>query len=289
MTSPQTLLKAWNLYPKKQLGQHFLSDPSTAEMIIRRAEILSEDIILEIGSGLGAITIPAARASKKVYAVDNDKQLIRLLNTELLVHQLSNVVLIEKDILKLNISELFENEFEDERQKFIVMGNLPYNISSQILILLIKSRIAVKKAVLMIQKELAERMLAQPCSKDYGRLTVMLRYCSDIKLLANVKSSLFFPRPQVDSQVIEIKFKDAKYPVKDEAFFFKVIKAAFGQRRKTLKNALSGSEFHMDSKIADKLSENTEIDFIRRAETLSTEEFVILSNALYDIYHSMHL
>ncbi|MEA3280817.1 MAG: 16S rRNA (adenine(1518)-N(6)/adenine(1519)-N(6))-dimethyltransferase RsmA, partial [Thermodesulfobacteriota bacterium] len=234
MTSPRTLLSAWNLHPKKQLGQHFLSDPSTAEMITARSGIVPEDIVLEIGAGLGALTIPLARRAKKVYAVDTDSQILGLLNTELIANSISNVVLIKDNILKVNIERLAK----EAGRRLIVIGNLPYNISSQILVQLIKSRRVVSRAIFMLQKELSRRITAKPCCRDYGRLTVMLQYCADIKKIADIKAHQFFPKPKVDSEVLEINFKTAmKYPAKDEAFFFKVIKAAFGQRRKTLRNA----------------------------------------------------
>jgi 16S rRNA (adenine1518-N6/adenine1519-N6)-dimethyltransferase len=133
----------------------------------------------------------------------------------------------------------------------------------------------------MFQKELAERLMAAPGGKAYGRITAMLRYCSDIRSLANVRASLFFPKPKVDSEVIEIKFKSVpEYPANNEAFLFKVIKAAFGQRRKTLKNSLMGSELHVDTKTAGSALEAAGIDPARRAETLEAEEFVRLSNCL---------
>ncbi len=277
MTSPRTLLTAWNLKPKKQLGQNFLSDPSTSEMIANRSEISSDDVVLEIGAGLGALTIPLARVAKKVYAVEKDRQLTDLLKTELLVNQISNAVLIQENILNMDIAELAQNE----GRKLVVMGNLPYNISSQILVQLIYSRTAVKRAVLMFQKELAQRITASSGCKDYGRLTVMLAYCADIRKLANIGANLFFPKPKVDSQVLEIKFKDMPdVPVNDEDFFFRVIKAAFGQRRKTLRNALAGSELQIDTDTATRALEAAEIDPSRRAETLTVAEFAGLSNRL---------
>ena len=280
MTSPRILLSSHGVYAKKQLGQHFLSDPSTADMIIDRSGISPEDIVLEIGAGLGALTIPLARTSAKVYAVEKDHRIIELLKTELHTLGLSNVVLIEKNILKVDIKTLAENA----NKKIIVIGNLPYNISSQILIQLINTRKSVNKTILMFQKELAQRITAQPGCKDYGRITVMLRYCADIKRLAEVKASLFFPRPKVDSEVLEIIFKNIiKYPAKDELFLFKVIKAAFSKRRKTLKNSLLGSELHMDAKTAVQVLENADIDPSRRAETLTVQEFVKLSNCLGDV------
>jgi len=284
MMSPRTLLSAWNLRAKKQLGQNFLADPSTAEMIVTRSQIVPGDIVLEIGAGLGALTIPAARVAQKVYAVDRDPRMIRLLKTELLANRLSNVRVIEENILKVDIEALAE----DDHRQLVVMGNLPYNISSQILVQLIQSRKVVDRAILMFQKELAQRITAPPGCRDYGRLTAMLRYCSDIRRLANVGASLFFPRPKVDSEVIEVKFKDIlEHPADNEDFLFKTIKAAFGQRRKTLRNALAGSALRPDNKTVATALKDAGIDSSRRAETLETEEFVRLSNCLGRILENL--
>jgi len=280
MTSPRILLAAHNVRPKKQLGQNFLSDPATAAMIVSRSGISPEDIVLEIGAGLGALTIPVARVAQKVVAVDKDRQIIDILRTEIIVNNLSNVVLMDRNILKVDIKALAE----DFGRRIVVMGNLPYNISSQILVQLIKSRKAVSRAVLMFQKEMAQRITAQPGCKEYGRLTVMLQYCAEIKKIADVKASLFFPKPKVDSEVLEIEFKKKlEYSADDETFLFRVIKAAFGNRRKTLKNALYASELNLDANSAKYVLESSEIDPVRRAETLNTEEFVKLSNNLLRI------
>jgi 16S rRNA (adenine1518-N6/adenine1519-N6)-dimethyltransferase len=279
MTSPRILLAAHNIRPKKQLGQNFIVDPAFTEMIVKRAGILPEDIILEIGAGLGALTIPLARRAKKIFAVEKDRQIIPILNMEILVSGLTNISVIEKDILTVSIESLVE----DMGGKIVVMGNLPYNISSQILVQLIRSRGGISRAVLMFQKELAQRITAETGCKDYGRLTVMLRYCSDIKKLVDVKASLFFPKPKVDSQILELKFKEEiDHKAIDEPFFFKVIKSGFGNRRKTLKNALAASELNIDPNTAKRVLEKSEIDPIRRAETLTVEEFVKLSNTLIE-------
>jgi 16S rRNA (adenine1518-N6/adenine1519-N6)-dimethyltransferase len=280
MTSPKILLAAHNIRPKKQLGQNFIINPAFTEMIVKRAGILPEDIILEIGAGLGVLTIPLARRAKKVFAVEKDRQIIPLLNMEILVSGLTNISIIEKDILSVDIKSLVENI----GGKIVVMGNLPYNISSQILVQLIRSREGISRAVLMFQKELAQRITAETGCKDYGRLTVMLRYCSDIKKLVDAKASLFFPKPKVDSQILELKFKkEIDHKAADEPFLFKVIKAGFGNRRKTLKNALAASELNVDPDTAKGVLEKSGIDPIRRAETLTVEEFVKLSNNLLPI------
>ena len=279
MTSPRTLLSAWNLHPKKQLGQNFLADPSTAGMIIERTGISVDDVVLEIGSGLGALTAPAAAAASKVYAVETDQKIADLLKTELLSGNISNVDIIRNNILNVDI----EKTVADEGRKIIVIGNLPYNISSQILVQLINARPVISRAVVMFQKEFAERLIAGPGNRAYGRITVMLGYCADIKSVAVVKAKMFYPRPRVDSQILEIRFKEAvAQPADDEAFLFRVIKAAFGKRRKTLKNALSRSSLGIDAPTTVKALEAAAIDPVRRAETLTVDEFVRLSNRIRD-------
>lgn len=277
MTSPKILLAAHNIRPKKQFGQNFIVDPAFADMIVCRAGISSEDIILEIGAGVGALTVPLARKAKMIFAVERDSRIIGILNTQILAGGFTNVSIIGKDILAMDIGALSE----DAGGNIIVMGNLPYNISSQILVRLIHSRQNIRRAVLMLQKELSQRITAQAGCKDYGRLSVMLSYCSDIKKLIDVKASIFYPRPKVDSEILELKFKkEIQDQATDELFFFKVIKAGFGNRRKTLKNALSASELNIGADAATHVLERSGIDPIRRAETLTVEEFVKLSNNL---------
>ncbi|MCK5784196.1 MAG: ribosomal RNA small subunit methyltransferase A, partial [Desulfobacterales bacterium] len=191
MTSPYILLKDSKVYPKKQLGQNFLADPSTAATIISRSNISSDDVVLEIGSGLGALTIPSAGISKKVYAIEKDRHIIPLLEKELALNGIENVTIIKDNILNIDINALAEKE----GVKMTVIGNLPYNISSQILIRLIAARNNINSAVLMFQKELGQRIAAGPGGKQYGRVSVMLQYCADIKSLYQIKARLFYPRP----------------------------------------------------------------------------------------------
>ena len=277
MTSPKTLLKAWDLRPKKRLGQSFLSDPSTAATIITMARLTPQDVVLEIGAGLGALTIPLAQAVKKIYAIEKDQQLIDLLKTELLTHKISNCEIIAGDILQIDLRKYTASA----GCKITVIGNLPYNISSQILIRLIQSRNDFDRAIFMFQKELAQRIAARPGGKEYGRITAMLRYCAEIRTLLNVKASAFYPPPKVDSAVIEVKFKPTTdYGPHDEAMLFAVIKAAFGNRRKTLKNALTASGLPVDSQTALRALSSAGIDHSRRAETLEPSEFVSLEKCL---------
>ena len=277
MTSPKALLRAWNLRPKKKLGQHFLVDPSTADMIARHSRISSADTVIEIGAGLGALTIPVARMAKRVYAVEKDSQLIQLLKPELWAHKLTNVDIIEKNILDVNLQMLAGKS----DLPLVVIGNLPYNISSQVLVKLIEERRNVNRAILMFQKELARRITASPGNKDYGRLTVMLAYCAEIKSLTTVTASLFYPAPKIDSEVVEISFDIRRhYPPHDEKMLFQVIKAAFGNRRKTLRNALASSSLQVKPLIAKQALIAAGIDPGRRAETLDVSEFVALQISL---------
>lgn len=278
MLSPKRLLSTSDLRAKKALGQNFLTDLSTAMMIVEKSRLDPEAIVLEIGAGLGALTIPVAKTVRHVYAVEKDSSLVPVLENQLNSSHITNVTILNQNILNLNLQELFEKSGE----KFIVMGNLPYNISSQVLVYLIQNRHCVTQAILMFQKELAERISASPGGKDYGRLSVMLQYCASVKHLMEIKATVFFPRPKVDSSVIEVRFHDQLlFPASDEKFLFDVIKAAFGKRRKTLKNALTQSQLSLKSQEVLTGLEISGIDPFRRAETLSVEEFVHLSNTFF--------
>ncbi|MBU4055128.1 MAG: ribosomal RNA small subunit methyltransferase A [Proteobacteria bacterium] len=277
MTSPRHLLTAWDLKPDKNLGQNFLIQPATSSAIVKACGISSEDSVLEIGAGLGALTLPLSKAAKEVFAVEKDGKLVALLKNELALNPMDHVHILEASILTLDLDFLLDNV----PNKIIVAGNLPYNISSQILIRLMAFRHRIKHAVVMLQKELALRIMEPPGSRQYGRISVMLQYCAEIQKVMDVRADQFFPKPRIDSLVLMIRFKATPdFPAKNEDFLFKVIKAAFGQRRKTLKNALQNSELQVGGEMAEKTLVLSGIDPKRRAETLSVEEFVRLSNTL---------
>jgi 16S rRNA (adenine1518-N6/adenine1519-N6)-dimethyltransferase len=277
MTSPRALLTAWDIRAKKQLGQNFLNDPNLARAIVEKASLDSDDVVLEIGPGLGAITVPMANAAGRVIAVDKDGRIIELLRTELMTARIRNVEIREADILRVDLASVCR----DAGRPLVVMGNLPYNISSQVVVQLLHARRCVDRAILMLQKEMAQRLCAGPGSKDYGRLSVMLGYCARTQVLMPVRASLFFPAPKVDSTVIRIRFTDPP-PVRadDEGLLFRVVKAAFGKRRKTLRNALSQSELALDAETCGRMLTEAQIDPMRRAESLSVPEFVRLSNTI---------
>lgn len=279
MTSPKTLLASKSLHPKKQYGQNFLKDPSTAKMIVDRSKLLAEDVVLEIGPGLGALTIPAARQVQRVYAVEKDPDMADILKTELAGQNISNVTIINQDILMVDINEISRRE----NRKLIVLGNLPYNISSQILVALLNAKSSVARAALMFQKEVANRLAAGPGSKEYGRLSVMLQYSADVRKLANVAAHQFLPAPKVASEVIEIRFKEViEYPAMDDVLLSGVVKAAFSTRRKTLKNALANLKGDHDAGTLQAILERADIDPGRRAESLTVAEFVRLSNTFFE-------
>jgi 16S rRNA (adenine1518-N6/adenine1519-N6)-dimethyltransferase len=278
MTSPMTLLNAWNLKARKTLGQNFLKEPATAERIVTLAEVGSNDDVLEVGAGLGILTIAAAKKVRKLWAVEKDRRLIPLLRSELQLQGIANVEILEQDALTLELAALAGPD------AITVIGNLPYNISSQIVIKLIQERRAVRRAVLMFQKELAERLCAQPGSRDYGRISVLLQYCAEIASLRNIKAEQFHPRPQIDSAVLRFDFKTHIDPqAKDEKMLTRVIQAAFGQRRKTLRNALTAGGLPLEDEGIMQALQLCDIDPVRRAETLSVSEFVSLSNQITDL------
>ncbi|VFQ43040.1 16S rRNA (adenine(1518)-N(6)/adenine(1519)-N(6))-dimethyltransferase RsmA [Desulfoluna butyratoxydans] len=277
MTSPRITLAAWDMHAKKKFGQNFLNDPSVPELIAERAGIAPEDLVVEIGPGLGALTVPLAKRAARVCAIEKDSQILPVLRSELLASGTENVEILNEDILNVSLTEIAEAH----GGPIIVAGNLPYNISSQILVQMIRERRWVKKALFMFQKELAERITAPEGTRNFGRMAAMLGYCARIRTLVRVDASKFFPRPKVDSEVIEVTFlEDPPHVAKDEALLFAVIKAAFGKRRKNLRNALSNSELPLSPVQAEEVLGAAGIAVNRRAESLTVAEFVELANAL---------
>jgi len=261
--------------PKKRLGQHFLVDPEITKEIIARAGFGTSDLVLEIGPGLGALTLPVARSVFHVVAVEKDGHLAELLGEKLSRSGITNVTIINRDILKWNLSEL-----EDLGSgKIQVIGNLPYNISSPFLEKLVESRKLVSRAVLMFQLEVAKRLTASPGEKAYGAMSLLIRYHALSSILLEVSREAFYPRPKVDSMVLELDF-NMPY-IQDsfgEAGFRKVVKGAFAHRRKTLLNSIQGSIPDWDREVLLKAMKTCGIDPGRRAETLHMDEFLCLSS-----------
>jgi 16S rRNA (adenine1518-N6/adenine1519-N6)-dimethyltransferase len=283
LASPRSLLSAHGLRPQKRLGQNFLADPSTAQMIVNRSQVGRADIVVEIGAGLGALTKPLAQTVRRVYAIEKDPGLCRILRMQFLSEAISNVEVLEADVLKLDLVDLARKA----GQGLTIFGNLPYNISSQVVIRLIEVRHCVSRAVLMFQRELADRLTAFPGRKEYGRITAMLSYCASTKRLAHVGASAFYPSPHVDSEVLEIRFiPPGRQPPHDEKRLFQLMAAAFGKRRKTLKNALTESGLLISAPTAVRALERAGINPSRRAETVSPEEFIALEISLRELMAS---
>ena len=277
MKSPRKLLKSCGIRPRKSMGQHFLTDHNVAALIVRRAELQPGDLVLEIGAGLGALTLPLAACVKHVFAVESDSRIATLLGSELLAAGVSNVTIIQRDILQCDIKALAGKS--DGSLK--VVGNLPYHISSQVLVRLIHFREVIEAAFLMFQKEVAERLTAKPGTKSYGRLSVLIQYCARIYPLVSVAATAFFPQPKVDSQVVGIEFQHTiPFRATDESLLVQIVRAAFGKRRKTLKNALLGGNLGFGDERISAALELAGVDSRRRAETLSVKDFVALTNFL---------
>ncbi len=256
------ILKKFKLRAVKGLGQNFLIDAYTVQKIVEAAEICAGDEVLEIGAGIGTLTQGLLEAGAKVTAVELDKKLPAVLKETLAGYE--NFRLVEGDILKINLAELMP-------QKFKVAANLPYYITTQILLTLLEKNLPVTKIVTMVQREVAERMVAAPGSKIYGALSVAVQFRADSKIAFEVPPESFLPPPKVTSAVVVCDVRKPPFEV-DEDFFFKVVRTAFAQRRKTLLNSLAS--FGREKILA------SGIDSSRRAETLSLEEFAKLSTAL---------
>jgi 16S rRNA (adenine1518-N6/adenine1519-N6)-dimethyltransferase len=276
MTTPKILLNSRSLVPRRRLGQNFLANPAIAAAIVERSRLGPQDAVVEIGPGLGALTIPLARAAHRVYAIEMDAELIEVLRAELSASGVSNVTIRHADALEADFAALAS----DAGRRLVVFGNLPYNISSQVVVKLVASRAHVSRAVLMFQRELARRLTAAPGGRDYGRITALLGYCADVRSLLRVGAGNFHPVPQVDSEVLEIDFTvDRRQPPHDEQRLYQVITAAFGQRRKSLKNALAAG-LHLSPEASALVLAQAGIDPVRRAETLAPAEFVAITASL---------
>ena len=262
---------------KKNFGQNFLVDEHVLDKIISTADISSEDIVLEIGPGIGTLTAALAKRAKKVISVEIDKTLIPVLNEVL--SDFDNIEIINGDILKTDIAKISE---ENGGKRLKLVANLPYYITTPIIMGILEQRLPVESMTVMIQREVAMRMQAEPSSKDYGALSLAVKYRCTPYLAANVPQNCFMPRPNVDSAVITLT-PHAKPPVevKDESLMFALIKAAFSQRRKTLLNCIFNSgQWDMGKDDIAELIRGCGFDERVRGEDLSLEDFAKLSDAM---------
>ena len=265
----------------KSLGQNFLIDTNVIDRILEGARVQEGDYVIEVGPGIGTLTKEMGRTAEKVVAIEIDKTLIPILEETLA--DFPNIEVINQDILKVDVQELVKAKLNGGPVKLI--ANLPYYITTPIVMKFLEEDIPVTDIVVMVQKEVADRMNAQPNSKDYGALSVAVQYYCDTEIVAKAPRHMFMPQPNVDSTVIGLHVrKEKKYNVDNEDIFFKTVKASFGQRRKTLLNSLGGLGFLSKDQIKIALQE-ANIDEKRRGETLSIEEFASLSNAVNRIHN----
>ena len=269
------VLQKYQFHFAKKFGQNFLIDTHVLDKIVRAAEITPEDYVLEIGPGIGTLTQYLCESAKHVFAVEIDDNLIPILQDTLSPYD--NVTVIHNDVLKLDINKLVEEKCEGKRIK--VVANLPYYITTPIIMALLEKHLPITDIVVMVQKEVAERMAAQPGGKTYGALSVAVQYYTVPEIALYVPPRSFMPPPEVDSVVVNCKVRQIPaVELIDEKMFFRVVKAAFGQRRKTLNNALKS--MGVDKNIIADVLDKAGIEATRRGETLTMEEFGAIANIL---------
>lgn len=279
LTSPSQIrlvLLQFGLVPDKRKGQHFLGDHNILEKILQAADLSPDEGAMEIGSGIGTLTRALAERAKQVLTFEVDAKLIPVIQHNLRGFQ--NVRLIHGDFLRQNLPELIRDTFGDS--PFKVVANIPYSITSPILDRLFGVASGWTRAVLMIQREVAERLIAQPGTPEYSAISIFAQYHSRVEIVQRVSHTVFYPPPEVDSAIVRFTPLPKPLPPNEEKRLFRVVRAAFGQRRKTLLNALSGGLGLSRERVESVLHE-AGIDPQRRGETLSLEEFITLSRLLF--------
>ena len=280
--NPKNTIEILNKYQfmfQKRFGQNFLIDTHVLEKIIKSAEITKEDLVLEIGPGIGTMTQYLCENAREVIAVEIDKNLIPILENDTLA-EYDNVSIINEDILKVDLNALVQEKNNGERIK--VVANLPYYITTPIIMGLFEAHVPLKNITVMVQKEVADRMQAGPGSKDYGALSLAVQYYATPYIVANVPPNCFMPRPNVGSAVIRLTLhEEPTVKVNDEAFMFRIIRASFNQRRKTLVNGLTNaSELKLSKEQVQGALEQMGLSATVRGEALTLEQFAELANLL---------
>lgn len=281
LSNPQKtieVLQKYNFSFQKKFGQNFLIDPHVLDKIIAAAEITKEDFVLEIGPGIGTLTQYLAEAAREVTAVEIDSNLIPILKDTLGTYD--NVEIINEDVLKVDLNALAQEKNQGRPIK--VVANLPYYITTPIIMGLFESHVPLKSLTVMVQKEVALRMQAGPGTKDYGALSLAVQYYAEPYLAANVPQNCFMPRPNVGSAVIRLtRFEEPPVKVQNERLLFQLIRASFNQRRKTLQNGLTNSpELYFSKEEIGKAIEALELPASVRGEALTLEQFAALANVL---------
>lgn len=280
-SATKEIINKYSFAFQKKFGQNFLIDSNVLESIIRGAEITKDDFVLEIGPGIGTMTQYLCEAARQVVAVEIDKMLIPILEDTL--SEYDNVEVINQDVLKVDIKSLAEEKNNGKPIK--VVANLPYYITTPIIMGLFESGVPIDSITIMVQKEVADRMQTGPGSKDYGALSLAVQYYATAKVILNVSATCFMPRPNVDSAVIKLtRHKEPTVNVADEKLMFKIIRASFNQRRKTLVNGLKNSpELSFSKEQIVKAIEKIGKPETIRGEAFTLEEFAELANAFTEL------
>ena len=280
-SATKEIINKYSFAFQKKFGQNFLIDSNVLESIIRGAEITKDDFVLEIGPGIGTMTQYLCEAARQVVAVEIDKMLITILEDTL--SEYDNVEVINQDVLKVDIKSLADEKNNGKPIK--VVANLPYYITTPIIMGLFESGVPIDSITIMVQKEVADRMQTGPGSKDYGALSLAVQYYATAKVILNVSATCFMPRPNVDSAVIKLtRHKEPTVNVADEKLMFKIIRASFNQRRKTLVNGLKNSpELSFSKEQIVKAIEKIGKPETIRGEALTLEEFAELANAFTEL------
>lgn len=280
----QEILKKYGFSFKKSLGQNFLIDPNILRNIVGHANLTKQTGAIEIGPGIGALTEHLARNAGKVVAFEIDQRLLPVLEDTLSPYD--NVEIIHSDVLKADVRQVIEEKFQSY-EDLMVVANLPYYVTTPILMKLLLEDLPIRGLVVMMQKEVGDRITAKPSTKAYGSLSIAVQYYMEAETAMNVPKNVFMPAPNVDSTIIKLtKRKEPITNVVNVDFFFEVTRASFAQRRKTILNNLQSGLLHGKSKKEDilKALEEAGVDPTRRGETLSIAEFGTLSNCLWNYF-----
>lgn len=275
-------LKKYDISLKKSLGQNFLIEPKILDKIVNAADVDINTGIIEIGPGIGALTEKLAKKAGKVLAIEIDQRLIPVLSESLADYE--NVKIVHGDVLKTDIAELIKEEFADYKSLKVV-ANLPYYITSPIILKLLEEKLPLESITIMVQQEVAKRISAKPGGKEFGSLSLVVDYYAEASIAFDVPSSVFVPKPNVDSAILQLKVRQKpQHQVENEELMFKVIRASFAQRRKTIFNNLINNLAGKENKAEiEAVLTKSNIDPQRRAETLSLADFVKLSNNLGNV------
>ncbi len=271
------ILREYNFRPKRRLGQNFLIDEGTAARIVELAKIEQGDVVVELGPGLGILTRPLLERAKRVIAIEKDSALCDILRKLLAAYD--GLQVICGDILKVNFQDFAEGG------KVKVVGNLPFYITSPLIFYLLEQRKAIDSILITLQKEVAERILAQPGTRDYGAISIGVRYYTKTSYEGTIKEAQFWPRPKVDAGIISLKVLDTpSIRVKDEELFFKVVRSSFEKRRKMILNSLEQARsLGLKKDALLKAFQDAGIDYRRRPEEFSIEEFARISDLVSDL------